>query len=112
MNKTAAKKKADVLFSKHVRSRGVCEINAGPAACNGGFQCCHIRSRRYGSIRWADDNALCGCQAHHLYYTHHVLEWEQLMLDRGVDYDGLRMRGLYDPPMDPFEVIDRLKGTV
>jgi len=108
VNKTQAIKKADKLFREHIWARARCEINAGPVRCNGRYQCCHIRSRRYMAIRWSDDNALCGCAAHHLYYTHHPLEWEQLMLDRGIDYDGLRLRGLNDPPMDPFDVIERL----
>lgn len=107
MNKTQAKKKADRMFSEAVRARGRCEINAGPARCNGVLQCCHIRSRSYMALRWDEANALAGCQAHHLYYTHRPLEWEQLMLDRGVDYDKLRIRGLSEPPMDPFEVIAR-----
>jgi hypothetical protein len=70
-------KKADSLFSAAVRSRERCEIAewglAGPP-CSGVLQCCHIISRRYRAIRWDERNALCGCQAHHTYYTHRPLE--------------------------------------
>lgn len=112
MNKTQAKKKADVLFSKHIRSRERCELASyRRVACNGNLQCCHIRSRSYMAIRWADDNALSGCGAHHVYFTHHPLEWEQWCRDRGIDYDALRLRGLNDPPMDPFDVIEALSGS-
>ena len=111
MNKTAAAKKADKLFRERVHARGRCEADSyRKVACNGGFQCCHIRSRRYHATRWADDNALCMCAAHHLYFTHHPLEWEQFCIDSGIDYDGLRIRGLDYPPEDPFDAILRLSA--
>lgn len=64
------------------------------------------------AIRWADDNALCMCAAHHMYFTHSPLEWEDFCLEhKGIDYNALRLRGLNDPPMDPFDVIERFSVT-
>ena len=68
---------------------------------------------RYRAIRWLRENAVCMCAAHHLYYTHHPLEWEDFCIGlRGpTRYDELRRMGLNDPPMDPFDVIERLSGA-
>lgn len=108
-----ATKKADALFSAAVRARQRCEIGEwglpGPP-CSGVLQCCHIISRRYRAIRWDEDNALCGCQAHHTYYTHRPLEWEEACRANGIEWDILRYRALNGPPDDPHAVIERLKG--
>jgi hypothetical protein len=68
-------KRADVLFGQKVRARGVCESDRPNHS--GNLQCAHIISRSYKSIRTNELNALCLCQGHHLYYTHHPLEWRQ-----------------------------------
>ena len=108
-----ATKRADALFSAAVRSRGVCEIAewglAGPP-CSGALQCCHIISRRYRAIRWDEDNALCGCQAHHTYYTHRPLEWEEACRVNGIDWDRLRDIALNGKPVDPYLVIEAYQG--
>jgi hypothetical protein len=106
-------RKADALFSAAVRSRQRCEIAewglAGPP-CSGALQCCHIISRRYRAIRWDERNALCGCQAHHTYYTHRPLEWDQAIIENlGVEYlSHLRAKALADPPEDPKTAFNRL----
>jgi hypothetical protein len=78
MTKTAKRKLADALFSKRVRARGFCEI-AGfdDLRCAGYLQTCHLISRRYLSVRFEEANAVAGCSAHHVYYTHHPLEWDE-----------------------------------
>lgn len=114
MNKTQAVKKADALFSKEVRSVGYCEAQIyPPVKCNGNLQCCHIRSRRYRAVRWLRENAVCMCAAHHLYFTHHPLEWEEFAqaLRGPMRFDRLREMALNNPPMDPFDVIERLSGS-
>lgn len=106
--RVCAKHWADALFAEHIREVGVCAAFGSKLVCNGGYQCAHIVSRRYMALRWSDHNALCLCAAHHTYYTHHPLEWEQWCRDNGIDWDELRFIALNDPPMQPMFVIERL----
>jgi hypothetical protein len=115
VNRKAATAKADRLFSLKVREVGYCQLAAWfpQIECNGNLQACHIVSRRYRAVRWLLDpaNAVPGCAAHHLYGTHHPLEWVAAAESRPeIDYEGLRDRALNDPPMDPFEVITTLEA--
>jgi hypothetical protein len=72
--KTAMRREADRLFSRRVRSRGICQAMGFDAvACAGPLQCAHVVRRRYLSVRWDDDNAACLCAAHHVYFTHHPI---------------------------------------
>jgi hypothetical protein len=72
--KTAMRAEADRLFSRRVRSRGICQaLGFDGLACAGPLQCAHVVRRRYLSVRWDDDNAACLCAAHHVYFTHHHL---------------------------------------
>jgi hypothetical protein len=112
MNRKQATAKADRLYSLKVREVGYCQLAAWfPAiTCNGNLQCCHVISRRYKAVRWSLDNAVAGCAAHHLYGTHHPLEWIDAAENRPeIAYDELRHRALHSPPMDPFEVITTLE---
>lgn len=78
MNKTQQRRKADALFSKRIRSRGICQAFAFDGVkCAGVLQCAHIVKRRYLSLRWDDENAACLCQAHHMYFTHAPLAEER-----------------------------------
>jgi len=108
----AATKKADALFGKHVRERGVCQLQEmqPETACSGALQWCHIISRSYRAIRWNEENSLCGCQSHHMFFTHRPLEWQAAIdiFEPGL-WDELRYRALNDPPMDPKEVITLYK---
>lgn len=71
-------KKADVLFSKIVRTRDGRCVAAGTdtTECKGVLQCAHIISRSYKAIRCNLDNAVTLCQAHHMYYTYRPDEWK------------------------------------
>jgi len=105
---------ADRLFAEHTREAcdGACWAeNASGIRCNGGLQCAHLISRRYAATRWLDANAMPLCAAHHLYFTHHPLEWEAFCIGSGVDWDELRSTALYGPPMQPIFVIERLKAA-
>jgi hypothetical protein len=104
---------ADKLFSEFVREQASgCWAFGERLLCNGALQCCHIMSRRYRAIRWDyPANAVAMCGAHHTYYTHHPLEWEDLCRRQGVEWDLLRARALNDRPMDPDEVIAILRGV-
>jgi hypothetical protein len=102
---------ADGLFSESVRARGRCEVAQWHPAvrCNGGLQTMHIVSRRYHALRWSFDNALCGCAAHHVFYTEHPLEWRRDCEENGIDYQHLSDRALYDALADPIAVITELR---
>jgi hypothetical protein len=71
-------KKSDVLFSRLVRDRDqMCRaLGTDMVMCKGVLQCAHIHSRSYKSIRTNFENAVALCAAHHTYYTHRPLEWE------------------------------------
>lgn len=100
---------ADVLFSRSIRDQAHCSA-AGDTkvACNGGLQCAHVRSRRYTNIRWDKDNAMALCAAHHVYFTHHPLEWEYWCRESGIPWDRLREQALFGEAPDPNEVVSRL----
>ena len=67
--KASIKKNCDKLMGQHIRSRGYCEC------CNNRdkaqLQWCHIKSRRYLSIRWDELNSLCLCAKCHRWFTDH-----------------------------------------
>ena len=80
MNKKTLKKKADLLFSKMVRRVGKCELEGKDSVtCNGVLQCMHIIGRSNHHLRWDTQNALCGCQGHHMYYTNHPWEFQEMI---------------------------------
>lgn len=109
-SRKALTNKADRLFSERVRAIGFCQLAAlfPKIDCNGGLQCCHIVSRRYRALRWDSTNALSGCAAHHLYATHHPLEWEAVISYSVLDLVALKRRALTEPPVDPVDVIASL----
>jgi hypothetical protein len=76
--KTSLRHEADRLFSRRVRSRGICQaLSFDAVECAGPLQTAHVVRRRYLSVRWDDDNAACLCAAHHVYFTHHPLAEER-----------------------------------
>lgn len=73
-------KKLDGLCSNIVKRKGGCELNGmDHVVCKGTLQTMHIISRRYQLTRWFLENLLCGCAAHHYYYTIRPEEWRQLI---------------------------------
>lgn len=73
------KNKADRLFSLFIRARD------GACVCCGStenLQCAHGFSRRYLKTRWDERNAWALCNRHHLYFTHHPIEWDVWMEQR------------------------------
>lgn len=74
--KQLLKAKADKLAGDLVRARGECQASGKDSVvCKGNLQWCHIIGRSNHRLRWEMWNALCMCQAHHLYYTHRPEEW-------------------------------------
>lgn len=95
---------ADEIFAREVRVSlgGACwAYGRDKVHCNGMLQCCHRMSRRYLAVRWDLQNAVPMCAGHHVYYTYHPLEWEEVNRAAGVDWDFLRWRALNEPPQDP-----------
>ena len=109
--RVCARHAADLLFAARIRAmnggRCVAEGQAG-VDCGGRIQCAHIIRRNYHAIRWSDDNAVPLCAGHHVWFTHHPLEWETFCRWSGIDYDGLRHRAFNDPPENPLDVLERL----
>lgn len=73
-----AKRKADLLASKIVRSRGHCEN----CQSTRDLQCAHIISRRYANTRTDLDNLLCLCATCHFRFTDWPLEFADFVEDR------------------------------
>lgn len=106
-----ATKRADELFSNLIRARAIgCWAVGHRRECSMSLQCCHIISRRYRGIRWDERNAVAMCGAHHTYFTHHPLEWEDYAKMRGVKWDQLRRLALYGTPEKAVDALARLKS--
>lgn len=77
------KAKADKLCGDIVRARGYCEL-AGKdhIRCSSVLQWCHIVGRANHRLRWELWNALCACSGHHVYYTNHPWEWQDLIREQ------------------------------
>lgn len=72
---TTLTNECDRLFSLLVRQPAHCESRRlGRHA--GVLQCAHGFSRGYHAVRWDRRNAWCLCQACHMYFTHHPIEWD------------------------------------
>jgi len=70
-NKTKAKRKLDVLFSKAIRgNRGKCEVygRVDGVRCGGPLQAAHIENRANIRLRWDVMNVLCLCFGHHFWF--------------------------------------------
>ena len=66
VNKTALKRKADILFSLKIRSINCCQAEGlMKGKCGGSLQCCHIQGRANYRLRWDEQNVLCMCAGHH-----------------------------------------------
>lgn len=55
--------KADMLFSRIVRSRGRCEYPG--CMSQGPYDTAHLIGRRYSATRCQEDNAIAACRTHH-----------------------------------------------
>ena len=104
-------KEADKLFSQQVRARGICQAAGFRFECSMQLQCAHIISRRYKAVRWVEENALSLCGAHHIWFTHHPLEWEDFCRRAGIDWNNLRYLALHDPPEKPADALKRLRDA-
>ena len=79
-SKSSLKKKADVLFSLSVRKFGKCQLKGlDKVKCSSVLQCMHIETRGTNRLRHDQQNALCGCSGHHVYYTYHPGDFDRLV---------------------------------
>lgn len=99
------------MFSRKIRSVGICELRgADQIRCGGGLQCCHIITRSNLGLRYEENNAISGCEAHHVYYTNHPLEWLEIIREvypEKYDY-VIKNRNVFKKP-DYKEIIKQLK---
>jgi len=67
----------DIMFSKIIRSRGICQAQATyrRVACGGYLQAAHIEGRVNRRLRWDEDNALALCSGHHRWFSGRPVEW-------------------------------------
>lgn len=99
---------ADKLTGDAVKRRDGCCRSCGS---EGPLDWAHVWRRAYMAIRWDLDNAVALCRACHTRFGNQLAEWEQWCRDQGIDWDGLRWRALNDRPMNPDDVIERLKDA-
>lgn len=101
-------KQADLIFSRIIRSRGVCE-HCGRRE---NLQCAHGFSRRYRATRWDEEQCWCLCSSCHFTFTHNPLRWDDWMLDRMgvVLYQSKRDLALHGRNPDLSETVARLKA--
>lgn len=106
MNQT---KLADTLYSKIIRAQGYCAGEGVRFECSQSLQCAHVVSRTYRAVRWRTDDppgAVPLCGAHHVFYTHHPLEWIDFM---GEWYEAVRELALTEPPENAGDALARLR---
>lgn len=78
--RAALKRKCDKIFSEKVRAVGACELaGLDHLRCSDQLQTMHIVGRANHNLRWDSMNALCGCSAHHIYYTSRPTEFAMLV---------------------------------
>ena len=71
-SKKTLENKLDKLVGKwcrEVRSKGKCEHCGRTGKNSRDMQWCHIKSRRYLSVRWDVDNCFCLCSTCHRRFT-------------------------------------------
>jgi hypothetical protein len=102
-----AKKRADDLFSKIVRSRGAC-VKCGSTQ---NLQCAHIESRRFSNTRCDEANALCACAGCHHFWTDHPVDFGMFVVDLigAPAYAELRHRAQANTKVVWVDVVQRLK---
>jgi hypothetical protein len=75
-----AKAKADLLFSKIIRSQGFCEADGyAQRECKPPLQTAHIISRKFGALFADTRNAYCLCAAHHRFFHDHPREFSRFI---------------------------------
>ena len=108
-------KKLDDMARDLCRRRTGCEAKGlDTVKCDGALQWAHILSRIYHKVRWAEDNCLYLCAAHHVFYTFRPLEWREFLKKKiGIEkLEELERRALAEGKVDRLEVYERLKAAL
>jgi hypothetical protein len=105
-------RQADKLAREIVMDRDFTGCRARRTSrCKGPDQWAHVHSRSYKAIRHDPRNAVVLCAAHHAYFTHRPLEWEQWCRDHDIAWDKLRIEALErGPSWSLAETLERLSG--
>jgi hypothetical protein len=112
VNKSALKRKADKLFSLHVRSYGRCELYGMMGVnCSSQLQTMHIVGRANLRLRYDDNNVFCGCSGHHVWFSFHPEKfWEMVQNNFPTKYEYIvkyRNEKVKATPQFYQEVIDK-----
>lgn len=80
-SKRNLKVKCDILASAYYRAQTpYCQASGlDTTQCGGGLQWCHLYSRAILHVRYEPYNNIVMCQGHHLWYTHHPIEWTRFL---------------------------------
>jgi len=94
MTKKSTKNKLDKIvgnWCRTIRNGGKCERCGSRGNNSRDIQWAHLKSRRYLSVRWSEDNCFCLCAKCHRWFTdnpddfykwiekHHSEQYERLM---------------------------------
>jgi len=85
----SVKASCDKLFSKLIRSKNQCERCGNPIYEQ--LHCAHIYSRKFGSVRFDENNAKCLCAKCHRWAHDNPTEFTK-WLSRTVDLDKLMLK--------------------
>ena len=111
------KKQADTAFANFIKDRDdwtcrVCRVQYredGPLPAQA-FQCAHLWSRRYHSVRWDPRNAVCLCWKDHRFYTAQPILWD-LWMRVWLGYDNYHaLRELAFEPAPKIDYSDLLRA--
>ena len=113
VNKSLLKRKCDMLFSRLVRSMGFCHFEGkDKVRCTPNLQCMHIIGRSNLRLRWDMMNCLSGCSGHHMYYTHHPLEFIETIMQCWPDRYKYVVAHRNELNQETYEeTLNRLKAT-
>lgn len=107
-----AKAKADKLFSEIIRMGGNCEaLGWDNIACSRQLQTMHIVTRKRSATRTDLRNAMCGCFAHHRYFTDYPRQFSHFISDTWAAnyYDAVYEKSITPTKVDWEERVEFLK---
>lgn len=107
-----AKAKADKLFSEIIRSVGYCEAEGfDDIKCSNQLQTMHIITRKRSATRTDLRNALCGCFAHHRYFTDYPRQFSRFITQSPAQpyYDAIYQKSIVPTKVDWDERVEFLE---
>jgi hypothetical protein len=111
---THAIARADRLVADFVKARDRGCVVVWPGTKHGGgLQWSHLIRRNYHSTRWDPQASVAMCAAHHVWFTHHPLEfdeWTTFWLGPGA-YSGLKYKALEGARPDLEQIITTYGGS-